>query len=47
MDWSEKIDCGASSEAVCGKIIPLPPFKYKNCLVERESVQVIINLLEK
>ena len=45
MGRAEKIDCGASGEAVCGEMMPLTPFKHKKCLVEREAVQVIINLL--
>jgi hypothetical protein len=45
MGRAEKINCGASCEAVCGEMMPLDPLSTKKCLVEKEAVQVIINLL--
>jgi len=45
MGRAGKIDCGASCEAVCGEMMPLHLGSLKKCLVEREAIQVIINLL--
>jgi hypothetical protein len=32
MGWAEKIDCGASGEAVCGEMMPLHLLSIKNVL---------------